>query len=92
MKKSNGAKVWHESKQFATQDEAHDFFQAKVKDTRTQEAHLNRCETWTDPNEIPFETTTNRTPDGWRRTNTLASYNPKYFGGVKIWDIDREGE
>lgn len=88
IKKSNGTKVAYASKHYATMDEAHALFQAKVKDARTQEAHLWKCETWTDPNEIPFGATTNRTPDGWRRTNPIESFNPKIFSGVKIWDLE----
>ena len=93
IKRANGSKVWYESKHYDNPDVPQAMFQEKVKDPRTLEAHLVKCETWTDPNEIPFETTTNRTREGWRRTNTISSYNPKYWGGVKIWDLeDREGE
>lgn len=88
IKKSNGTKVWHESKHFDSMDDAHALFQAKVKDGRIQEAHLWKMDTWTDPAEIPFETTVNRRPDGWHRTNPVESYNPKIFGSIKIWDTE----
>lgn len=87
-KKSNGVKVWYETKHYDNADQANDFFQKKVKDGRTTEAHLWKCDVWTDPTEIPFDTTTNRQPGGWYRKNPIASYNPQFFSGVKIWDIE----
>lgn len=88
IKKSNGATVWYTSKNFDNLDDAHLLFLSKVKDGRTKEAHLYKCETWTDQSEIPFDPHTNKTPNGWRRTNQVESYDPAFFGGVKIWDID----